>query len=103
MAIGRELFADRIWMGEAIRACVTFTAFDRGTKPSTDGVLKSISPDLQQDPRSGAMFYHGTLTFADGKPKLAGLHLSPGMRLRSSFKPAKEPWYRISSSRLPIS
>lgn len=71
---------DQLYPGQQAR--ITFSAFDRGTTPSINGVLKSISPDLEQDPRTGAMFYHGTLTFSEGELKqVRGLHLSPGMPL----------------------
>jgi HlyD family secretion protein len=78
---------DQLYPGQDV--AIHFTAFDRGTTPSLDGRLASISPDLVQDQRTGAMYYTGRIETTDAElGKLAddNLKLVPGMPIDAFIK-----------------
>jgi HlyD family secretion protein len=73
---------DQVYPGQDVS--IQFTAFDRGTTPALSGRLASISPDLVQDQRTGAMFYTGRIEASDAelaRLDAKGLKLVPGMPL----------------------
>jgi HlyD family secretion protein len=69
---------DQLYPGQT--ATLQFSAFDRGTTPAVVGHLASVSADLVEDKRNGAMYYLARVT-ADPRElaRLGGLTLMPGM------------------------
>ncbi|KQT51061.1 hypothetical protein ASG43_07065 [Aureimonas sp. Leaf454] len=71
---------DQLFPGQS--AEIHFSAFDRGTTPALNGTLARVSPDLEQDPRTGAMFYKARIRLAAGElGRLGDLPLVAGMPL----------------------
>ncbi|HET8726856.1 MAG TPA: HlyD family type I secretion periplasmic adaptor subunit, partial [Alphaproteobacteria bacterium] len=73
---------DQLYPGQDV--AIHFTAFDRATTPALEGRLASISPDLVQDQRTGAMYYAGRIETSEAELAKLGaedLKLVPGMPL----------------------
>lgn len=69
---------DQVYPSQPAR--IQFSAFDRGTTPTLNGTLQSVSPDLEQDQRTGAMYYSGRIEIGSQElEKLKNLTLVPGM------------------------
>lgn len=71
---------DQLFPGQ--KAEIHFSAFDRGTTPTISGKLIRVSPDLETDPRTGAMFYKARIVVeAKELERLGSLKLIAGMPL----------------------
>lgn len=65
-------------------ATVHFSAFDRATTPTATGYLKSISADLEEDKRTGALYYSVRIELPPEEvAKLGELKLIPGMPIEA--------------------
>lgn len=69
---------DRLHRGETAR--VTFSAFDRKTSPSLDGILDYVSAERVDEPQTGRSYYRAKIVISPADlHKLGGLKLVPGM------------------------
>ncbi|QUS55927.1 HlyD family type I secretion periplasmic adaptor subunit [Pseudovibrio brasiliensis] len=61
-------------------ATIRLPSFDQRTTPELTAAVKTISPDLLEDPKTGLSFYMAELTISeDEMDKLGGKNLVPGM------------------------
>ncbi len=76
---------DQIYPGQEVN--IQFSAFDRGTTPTAQGTLKSISPDLVRDPATGAAYYEARVEVNQPAFEHAtGVKLVAGMPLEAFVK-----------------
>jgi len=76
---------DQVYPGQPVS--IQFSAFDRGTTPAVAGTLKSVSADLEEDPRQGSPFYAVTVTTETETPStVEGMRLLPGMPIEVFIK-----------------
>lgn len=69
---------DQLYSGQ--KTLVTFSAFDRGTTPTLNASLASISPDLKQDPQMGVLYYQARIAVAPEEiERLGAVKVVPGM------------------------
>ena len=69
---------DQLYSGQ--KTLVTFSAFDRGTTPTLNASLASISPDLKQDPQTGVLYYQARIAVAPSEiERLGAVKVVPGM------------------------
>lgn len=65
-------------------ATIHFSAFDRATTPTATGFVKSISADLEEDRRTGALYYSVRIELPPEEvAKLGELKLMPGMPIEA--------------------
>ncbi|KZL24726.1 HlyD family type I secretion periplasmic adaptor subunit [Pseudovibrio sp. WM33] len=61
-------------------ATIRLPSFDQRTTPELTAEVKTISPDLLEDPKTGLSFYMAELTISEDQlDKLGGKNLVPGM------------------------
>ncbi|MGG9999203.1 HlyD family type I secretion periplasmic adaptor subunit [Pseudovibrio ascidiaceicola] len=61
-------------------ATIRLPSFDQRTTPELTAAVKTISPDLLEDPKTGLSFYMAELTISEDElDKLGGKNLVPGM------------------------
>lgn len=61
-------------------ATIRLPSFDQRTTPELIAEVKTISPDLLEDPKTGLSFYMAELTISEDQlDKLGGKNLVPGM------------------------
>ncbi|KZK84354.1 Type I secretion system membrane fusion protein PrsE [Pseudovibrio sp. W64] len=61
-------------------ATIRLPSFDQRTTPELTAEVKTISPDLLEDPKTGLSFYMAELTISENQlDKLGGKNLVPGM------------------------
>ncbi|KZL15696.1 Type I secretion system membrane fusion protein PrsE [Pseudovibrio axinellae] len=61
-------------------ATIRLPSFDQRTTPELTAQVKTISPDLLEDPKTGLSFYMAELTISEDQlDKLGGKNLVPGM------------------------
>ncbi len=69
---------DQLYSGQ--QTLVTFSAFDRGTTPTINASLSSISPDLKQDPQMGTLYYQARIAVSpEEMERLGAVDVVPGM------------------------
>lgn len=69
---------DQLYSGQ--NTLVTFSAFDRGTTPTLNASLASISPDLKQDPQMGTLYYQARIAVSAAEmARLGEVKVVPGM------------------------
>jgi HlyD family secretion protein len=69
---------DQLYTGQ--QTLVTFSAFDRGTTPTINATLSSISPDLKQDPQMGTLYYQARIAVSPAEmERLGAVKVVPGM------------------------
>lgn len=68
-------------------ATIRLPAFDKRTTPELKARLKTISPDLVQDPRTGSTYYLAELAIPEEElERLEGKSLIPGMPVEAFIK-----------------
>jgi HlyD family secretion protein len=76
---------DQLYLGQL--ASLRFTAFNQRTTPEIDGKLTLISPDITQDPKTGASYYLVQITPNPSEvARLGDVKLMPGMPVESFIK-----------------
>lgn len=69
---------DQLYAGQ--KTLVSFSAFDRGTTPTLNASLASISPDLKQDPQLGTLYYQARIAVPQSEmDRLGDVKVVPGM------------------------
>lgn len=76
---------DQLYLGQL--ASLRFTAFNQRTTPEISGKVSLISPDITQDPKTGASYYLVQITpNASEVARLGDVKLMPGMPVESFIK-----------------
>ena len=76
---------DQLYLGQL--ASLRFTAFNQRTTPEIGGKVSLISPDITQDPKTGASYYLVQITpNASEVARLGDVKLIPGMPVDSFIK-----------------
>ena len=69
------------------QAALRFSAFNQRTTPELIGEVRTVSADVTQDQKSGAMYYTVRITLPDSEiARLGGLRLVPGMPVESFIR-----------------
>lgn len=81
----RPVDIDQVYPGQSAK--IQLSAFDQKNTPQLKANIQWVSPDLQQDPKSGASYYLVRLLLADGQiERLEGKQLIPGMPVEAFIK-----------------
>lgn len=81
----RPVDIDQVYPSQSAK--IQLSAFDQKNTPQLKANIQWVSPDLQQDPKSGASYYLVRLLLADGQiEKLQARKLIPGMPVEAFIK-----------------